>query len=279
MGQGAKSSTFPSDSNRRPRSGPNRPLHIPGHRPSRTFRASDNSRTPLFRNNPSYFQSSPPPPSEFHHRMEATLTHPAAPIAPSHTELLGAFIELQGDLTALIARYSLGGLQLVAFLEDPAIKERLLTIEPILTRSTIIRYQTAAADALVRALKLTQDPIELRRSATILARITFQWAGLPSTRRAPRGSKPDSPSSHERPPATNPPDPHAAPTAPNSNVPDSTIPDFTSPGSDLVFTLLDSPIPIALDLSDLLPPHSPPRAPVQLTALAGLAPVARSSSP
>ena len=83
--------------------------------------------------------------------MEAIPTPSTTPAAPSHTDLLGAFVELQGDLTALCARFSISGLQLLAFLDDPAIKARLSAIEPILTRCTIKRYQTAAGDALIQS--------------------------------------------------------------------------------------------------------------------------------
>ncbi|MEK6701537.1 MAG: hypothetical protein AABZ53_04690 [Planctomycetota bacterium] len=51
--------------------------------------------------------------------------------APTHSDLLGAYIELQGDLAALRARFALSGLELLAFLEDPAISQPLPTHTPI----------------------------------------------------------------------------------------------------------------------------------------------------
>ncbi|MEK6703135.1 MAG: hypothetical protein AABZ53_12790 [Planctomycetota bacterium] len=192
--------------------------------------------------------------------MDATPTHPT----PCHIELLGAYAKLGGDLTALCDRFSLNGLQLLAFLDDPAIKERLITLDPILAASAIKRYQTAAAEALTQAFKATQDPVERRRSATILARITFHWGQLPSPPRAPRATTPASPDSQEsRPPASSP----TSTTCP------------TEPAPQPYVTPIEFPIRSALDLSDLLPTLAPQRAPAQLAAAAGIAPVARASSP
>ncbi len=222
---------------------------------------------------PYYFQSStniPPDP----YRMTATLTQPLPVPTPSHTELLGGYLELQGDLTALCARFSLSGVQLLALLEDPSFRPRLKEIDEFLVRTTILRLQTTAAEALTSAFKTATTPAERCRAGTNLARLSFHWGQLPSPPRTPRA----------RPPASDAtPTPTAAPAPTPVQTPSQTL----------------SPIP-PLNLSDLLAgvttnpldqPQSPP-APLPLpinvpskpsksTALinlAGLVPQSRASS-
>ncbi|MEK6701835.1 MAG: hypothetical protein AABZ53_06200, partial [Planctomycetota bacterium] len=100
--------------------------------------------------------------------------------APSHSDLLGAYAELNGDLSALRARFSLSGLQLIAFLEDPAITPRLTNLDGFLARSTIQRLQTKSAAVLEHILDTTPDPVERRHAATILTRLACRWGRLPS---------------------------------------------------------------------------------------------------
>ncbi|MEK6703833.1 MAG: hypothetical protein AABZ53_16360, partial [Planctomycetota bacterium] len=111
------------------------------------------------------------------------------PPTVSHSDLLGAFIELNGDLDALRARFSLSGVQLLALLEDPSFRPRLNDVDAFLTRATIKKLQSISADAFICAIKAAPVPIEVHRAATNLARLTSHWGRLPSPPRT-RAARP-----------------------------------------------------------------------------------------
>ena len=231
--------------------------------------------------------------------------------APSHTDLLGAYAELNGDLTALRARFSLSGLQLIAFLEDPAILPRLTNLNTFLLRSTITRLQTISVDALVSSINSSNDPIERRRAATMLARLTLRCGRLPPAPRPRSALSPTaviptavnpsaispaamSPTAALPSPIHSSPSSHPFPTAgaPSSIAPTTPIATSPPPTNSLPKPIAIDDIPIRPADATLPQPittHFPIKAPksplvkvaphFSLVVKAGQAPVARASSP
>ncbi|MEK6702247.1 MAG: hypothetical protein AABZ53_08290, partial [Planctomycetota bacterium] len=97
---------------------------------------------------------------------------------PSHSDLLAAYLELHGNPLALCSRFSLSPIQLLALFEDPVFRSRLQKVEEDRHRAAAVKYQAIAADALIRVMNLTTDPIERRRAAKALARLSRQMGTL-----------------------------------------------------------------------------------------------------
>lgn len=210
--------------------------------------------------------------------MTATLTQPLSVPTPSHTELLGAYFELQGDLIALCARFLLSGVQLLALLEDPCFRPRLKEVDEILARSTILRLQSTAADALTCAFMTATTPAERCRAGSNLARLSFHWGQLPAPPRTPRARPPASDAAPTPTPAPAPtPDetPNDTPNDTSSQLPPLNL-------SDLLAAVTANPLdqpqtPPAPDPLLINVPSKPSKS-TTLINLAGLAAQSRASS-
>lgn len=97
---------------------------------------------------------------------------------PSHSALLTAYLELNGDPLALCARFSLTPVQLLALIEDPVFHSRLQKVQEDLHRAAAMKYQAIAADALLHVMNHTTDPLERRRAAKSLALLARQMGTL-----------------------------------------------------------------------------------------------------
>ena len=110
-----------------------------------------------------------------HPDLAASLLEPKllGPLSPDI--LLATYAQVNGDFEAFRAKLTLTAAQLLFFIEDNAFAERRVVIDAFLTRATARRYQTIAAEALTKAIKSTDDPIESRRAGSALARMVRFW--------------------------------------------------------------------------------------------------------
>ena len=173
--------------------------------PPRTSRASDNSISKI-----SLFL--PPSPKTFPaprlllsvinapaHPNLIAATAPLLGTAPSHADLLAGWAELAGDLHAFVSKFNLSGAQLLAFIEDKDTRARLDNYESFAASAAAHRYKTIASEALVKVITSTQDPVEARRAATVLARLARWFHDVALPHATPKAS-PKTASSKDTPP-------------------------------------------------------------------------------
>jgi hypothetical protein len=156
--------------------------------------------------------------------MTTTNHAPASPKPPpTHDFLLAELFAINGDIDTLIETHALTPDQFLAFAKDDKVREALDAWELMQERHQRILARQCQADAAIYLRQSSADttnPVEIRRAATILARLSALMLAPPRRRKpTPSPHEPIAPNT-PTPPPTDPaplPKPAKPLTAPQAN--------------------------------------------------------------